>query len=180
MIAMQYKIDFPDTYDMAQIRQRIVDKGPLLDGWEGLIFKAYLYSETSQPDMPNRYAPIYLWRDQQAIWDFLSGPGFAGLCADFGRPKVNLWYVTNHSLFRDLNDVSQALICESGRNPCVSNIHADNAASVVNLEGVDPWSWQQITVDLANDTAETPAGWQAYRCGYLARGAQFDFVKSTV
>lgn len=34
MIAMQYKIDFPDTYDMAQIRQRIVDKGPLLDGWE--------------------------------------------------------------------------------------------------------------------------------------------------
>ena len=44
MIAMQYKIVLPSDYPMETIEARIKEKGHLLDGFPGLIFKAYLYS----------------------------------------------------------------------------------------------------------------------------------------
>ena len=45
MIAMQYKISLPDNYDMNVIRQRVADNGHRTDGFQDLIFKAYLISE---------------------------------------------------------------------------------------------------------------------------------------
>lgn len=42
MIAMQYSFTLPADYDMSIIDRRIRDKGPLLDGFPNLGFKAYL------------------------------------------------------------------------------------------------------------------------------------------
>lgn len=42
---MQYKISLPDNYDMNVIRQRVADNGHRTDGFQDLIFKAYLISE---------------------------------------------------------------------------------------------------------------------------------------
>ena len=42
MIAMQYGFTLPADYDMTIIDRRMRDKGPLLDGFPDLRFKAYL------------------------------------------------------------------------------------------------------------------------------------------
>ncbi|MBM3116959.1 DUF4865 family protein [Jeongeupia naejangsanensis] len=93
MIAMQYSILLPANYDMAIIDARIATRGGLTDRLSGLIFKAYLSARRSEGARHNLYAPLYLWQDIAAMNAFLSGPGFAGLCADFGRPPVQCWPV---------------------------------------------------------------------------------------
>ena len=45
MIAMQYKIFLPDDYDMDNIRQRVKNNGHKTDGFQDLMFKAYLIKE---------------------------------------------------------------------------------------------------------------------------------------
>lgn len=42
MIAMQYKILLSDDYDMDNIRQRVKNNGYKTDGFQDLMFKAYL------------------------------------------------------------------------------------------------------------------------------------------
>ena len=42
MLAMQYKIQLPDDFDMNLIRQRVRENGTKTDGFQDLIFKAYL------------------------------------------------------------------------------------------------------------------------------------------
>ncbi|MBD8874300.1 DUF4865 family protein [Rhodanobacter sp. DHB23] len=94
MIAMQYAITLPADYDMAAIRRRIADKGHLLDGFPGLVFKAWLYAARDDRALPvrdNLYAPFYLWRDGEGMNAFLNGAGFAALSHDFGRPAVRTW-----------------------------------------------------------------------------------------
>lgn len=48
MIAMQYKILLPDDYDMNSIRQRVVNNGSKTDGFQDLLFKAYLITERNK------------------------------------------------------------------------------------------------------------------------------------
>jgi hypothetical protein len=36
----------------------------------------------------NQYAPFYFWAEPAGMNEFLFGPGFAALSADFGRPQV--------------------------------------------------------------------------------------------
>lgn len=59
MIAMQYKIILPSDYPMEKIETRIREKGNLLDGYPGLVFKAYLYSRKNAEyyTSSNSYAP---------------------------------------------------------------------------------------------------------------------------
>jgi hypothetical protein len=47
MLAMQYSFTFPADYDMAIIERRIAENGHRLDGFPGLLFKAYLYARRS-------------------------------------------------------------------------------------------------------------------------------------
>ncbi|MDI3389037.1 DUF4865 family protein [Streptomyces sp. B-S-A8] len=89
MHAMQYEITLPAGYDMGVIHERVKARGHLLDELPGLGFKAYLVRERGRDGSPvNQYAPFYLWSDSAAMAAFLAGPGFRGLCADFGRPTV--------------------------------------------------------------------------------------------
>ena len=48
MIAMQYSFTLPADYDMSVIDRRIADTGPLLDGFPGLKFKAYLVARRGE------------------------------------------------------------------------------------------------------------------------------------
>ena len=70
MIAMQYRFTLPADYDMSIIERRIRDKGPLLDRFPGLGFKAYLYAvadDTATGGRENLYAPF--WRLQRSsVW----------------------------------------------------------------------------------------------------------------
>ncbi|MEC5160669.1 MULTISPECIES: DUF4865 family protein [unclassified Janthinobacterium] len=94
MIAMQYRFVLPADYDMAVIERRIAGKGHLLDGFPGLLLKAYL-SANKRGGGPtdNLYAPFYLWRDNEAMSAFLCGPGFVAVSQAFGWPAVQTWSV---------------------------------------------------------------------------------------
>jgi len=89
MITMQYEITLPSDYDMTIIERRVRDRGHMTDTSMGLALKAYLVRTREPGGSPvNQYAPFYLWRTANGMQTFLCGPGFAGLCASFGRPRV--------------------------------------------------------------------------------------------
>lgn len=95
MIAMQYSFTLPADYDMSIVDRRIRDKGPLLDGFPNLGFKAYLSARKGEfGSHDNVYAPFYLWQRPEGATDFLCGPGFEALTGAFGWPQVMTWIVS--------------------------------------------------------------------------------------
>jgi hypothetical protein len=94
MIAMQYSFTLPADYDMSIVDRRIRDKGPMLDGFPNLGFKAYLSARRGEfGSAENLYAPFYLWQKSEGASDFLGGPGFEALTQSFGWPQVRIWIV---------------------------------------------------------------------------------------
>ena len=66
MIGKQYKIKLPDDCDMKIIRQRVSNNGEKTDGFQDLLFKAYLISENDSPlESGNEYSPLYLWENNE-------------------------------------------------------------------------------------------------------------------
>lgn len=111
MIAMQYSFVLPADYDMAVIDRRIREKGPLLDGFPRLRFKAYLAARKQDAGFAsaeNLYAPFYLWDEPEGIDDFLSGPGFAAVTRDFGWPSVQTWLIRHAELTSNLSATTHA------------------------------------------------------------------------
>ena len=106
MLAMQYSFVLPADYDMAIIERRIRDKGPMLDGFPHLCFKAYLSARKHDgyfASAENLYAPFYLWDHPEGMSNFLTGPGFAALTRDLGWPPVKTWIVWHAELAEDLS-----------------------------------------------------------------------------
>ena len=96
MIAMHYRFTLPADYDMVLIEQRIASNGARLDGFPGLLFKAYLYSRQDDGALPgqeNRYAPFYVWHSAEAMHRFLASEGFAALTRHFGWPRIETWHL---------------------------------------------------------------------------------------
>lgn len=191
MIAMQYSFRLPADYNMDIIDSRIRDKGPMLDDFPDLAFKAYLVARQSQPDVPsdgtgsrdNLYAPFYLWSHPRGMENFLCGPGFAALAASFGRPKVTSWipwaataasdirratFATRQCSFigadESLDDLRQSAIRQH------QNLLDAGAIAVVC--GFDPAEWGRVQFALWPD--HPPARWkddretQTYRVGHVS------------
>ncbi len=92
MYVMQYAITLPADYDMQIIRTRVATRSWFTDDFAGLATKAYAIRERGKADSAvNEYAPFYVWTSLRGMNAFLWGDGFAGLCADFGRPRVRSW-----------------------------------------------------------------------------------------
>lgn len=85
MLAMHYAIPLKEASQIAAVRARAVERGPLFDGMKGLGTKLFLI-DPSDPC----YATFYLWRDPDAAQAFLEGPFFKALSDSFGRPEVKL------------------------------------------------------------------------------------------
>lgn len=58
MIAMQYKVKLLDNFDMNIIRKRVIDNGRKTDGFQDLIFKAYLIAVKDNHSAPNGWQKI--------------------------------------------------------------------------------------------------------------------------
>jgi hypothetical protein len=153
MLAMHYTIALPDDFDMDVIRGRIHDKGALLDGFDGLLFKAFLYACRGEDGPRNLYAPFYVWSDPAAMDRFLRGPGYAALSADFGRPAVGLWVVSE--LMRG-EALRQARWATFGAEP----------GDVATVSLYDPAAWTDDRFTLRRDVPATPR----FRVGYVALG----------
>lgn len=85
MLAMHYAIPLKDRDQVAAVRARVAERGPLFDGLPGLHVKLFLID----PADPC-YAPFYLWREPDAALAFLSGDFFKSIIDTFGRPMVRL------------------------------------------------------------------------------------------
>lgn len=91
MIAMQYKILLPDDYNMDNIRQRVKSNGYKTDGFQDLMFKAYLIMEKdSTSESHNEYSPLYLWKDSEGMNKFIFEGFYNNILQFFGWQKINI------------------------------------------------------------------------------------------
>ena len=89
MLAMQYKIQLPDDFDMNLIRQRVRENGTKTDGFQDLIFKAYLSSTKGQHDVQaNQYAPLYLWGGVDGMNQFIWQGFYDNILKSFGWQQI--------------------------------------------------------------------------------------------
>ncbi|ORM65360.1 DUF4865 domain-containing protein [Pantoea rodasii] len=165
MIVMQYRFTLPADYDMSIIDTRIKQNGAKLDGFPGLLFKAYLVSRIGDAHCDeNRYAPLYLWKNADAMANFLQSPAFEKLTQDFGWPLIDNWLALRLPNIEVIND---ATWLSMRKRP----IAAHSALSALALEGQlcawDVSRWQLLQVDFGSGPK---AGFDNYRINYVANG----------
>ena len=104
MLAMHYRFDLPDSFDMQAIRQRVAAISGTFDRLPGLYCKAFLITDRRSGGS-NSYAPFYLWRDAPAMTGFLRSEAFRALVQKFGRPAVRCWQEIAYVAGPAVNDV---------------------------------------------------------------------------
>jgi hypothetical protein len=185
MIAMQYSVTLPADYDMEIVARRIRDRGHMMNGFPGLGFKAFLMARRSCgacPSATNLYAPFYLWQHAEGMSDFLSGPGFAGLSRDFGRPAVTTWTLW-HARQREgvaAAGFAKRLVVPIGPEADLAALRvqeghrtedamAEGAVAVVSA--FDPGAWALVRFSLWQQPfAAADSGAQLYEVGHVAKG----------
>ncbi|PZM10306.1 DUF4865 family protein [Rhizobium tubonense] len=185
MIAMQYSFTLPADYDMSIIDRRIDDKGPLLDNFPGLKFKAYLTArigDTTTASRENLYAPFYVWEKEAGLNDFVCGPGFAAVAGSFGRPRIRTWIAwqtaisthINAARFatRELFDIAPYDPLDEMRKRESEAVAQDVQAggALASVAAFEPTSWTRVRFRLWDELPGTAlaAGPLAYRIGHLS------------
>ncbi|PVZ82567.1 DUF4865 domain-containing protein [Serratia sp. S1B] len=166
MIVMQYRFTLPADYDMALIERRIEENGAKLNGFAGLLFKAYLIARCDDVYTDeNRYAPLYVWKNAKAMTTFLQSPGFKKLTQDFGWPQIDTWLALR---LPDINEIRHATWLSMTKQ----NIATHSDLSVLGLDphlcAWDVSRWQLLQIDFG----DVPhAGRENYRIKYMASEA---------
>jgi hypothetical protein len=179
MLLMQYRFDLEVDHDMKALRERVSVIGSGFNSLAGLVQKAFLVANLAN-GRPNRYAPFYVWEDEEAMRAFLLSDAFARVCAKYGRPKVRTW-MTIHSKTggfyqmpgqatqefisiepsADLSTVAseeRAKAYAAGRSGELHSIHI----------GLDTTLWQLVRTCFWHQPPETTDGIDAYDLEYLA------------
>ncbi|KEP71701.1 hypothetical protein DL1_01465 [Thioclava dalianensis] len=183
MIAMQYSFTLPADYDMAIIDRRIRDKGPMLDGFPRLRFKAYLSAKKEDADLTsaeNLYAPFYLWDEPEGIDSFLSGAGFETLTRDFGWPSVQTWLIWQTKLGPDLSAARYAIrtietiapyanLAELRERADAKAQSAMQAGALAAIVGFDPTAWRQLLFSLWPKVPVAAEVAQIYTVGHVSQ-----------
>lgn len=162
MIVMHYRFTLPADYDMSIIGRRIAENGAKLNGFAGLLFKAYLVARRHEAGAEeNRYAPLYVWKDAGAMARFLQSAGFRTLTQDFGWPQIETWLALR---LPETEEVRNAAWLSITRQPIPP--HSDLAALVNRqLCAWDVSRWQRLQVDVGD---APQAGKENYRIAYVA------------
>ncbi len=185
MMAMQYSLTLPADYDMSIIDRRIRDKGPLLDGYPNLLFKAYL--RAAQGDLGSRdnlYAPFYVWERGEGASSFLCGPGFQAIIRDFGRPRVQTWIIwkaCRGPKVKEAKFATREIVPITSRDPLdelqrsacdLAADEVDNVGVLASVVGFEPTTWSRVHFKLwgTPPAADLPAGTQVYRVGHVSTG----------
>lgn len=87
MIGMQYKITLPNDYDMDIIRDRVTKNGNKTDGFDRLLFKAYLIADYSNK---KQYAPLYVWKNNEGMNKFIFEGFYDNIINSFGWQNINI------------------------------------------------------------------------------------------
>jgi hypothetical protein len=184
MIAMQYNFVLPADYDMGIVDRRIVEKGPLLDNFPNLRFKAYLTARrngdgTRSED--NLYAPFYLWNRPDGLNDFVCGEGFAAVTQSFGWPQVKTWIVWRAHLSAHVAEAAFATreILSIAPHAALGELRKRESADAVDdierggalasVAAFEPTTWTRVRFRLWGERpAAIGAGIQTYRVGHLS------------
>lgn len=181
MIAMQYSFTLPADYDMAIIRERIAEKGHLLDHFDGLHLKAYLHATRGEDSTENLYAPFYLWRDSEAMQRFLGGSGFKALVQAFGWPSIRCWQVWDAHLAaqasqarfaaRAIHPISPYTALDALREEERARLHADvERGALAAITAFEPTTWTHVSFRLYDAlpvNAPDPSA-QRYAVGHVS------------
>ncbi|MBB3595480.1 hypothetical protein FHX08_005892 [Rhizobium sp. BK529] len=182
MMAMQYSFTLPADYDMEIIDRRIRDKGPAMDGFPHLGFKAFLSARRGEfGSRENLYAPFYLWNQPEGASDFICGPGFAALTDAFGRPRIRHWIVWHAHVLPDLGSARFADSEYLAIEPHVSlpglrqqeiDLAKRKAGSkhvLARIAAFDPHDWTMVRFGLYAEAPTISGTNQIYRIGHLSR-----------
>jgi hypothetical protein len=185
MIAMQYSFTLPADYDMSIIDRRIRDKGPLLDNFPDLRFKAYLTARAGDEKTASRenlYAPFYIWEKAEGLNNFVCGPGFAAVAASFGRPRIRTWVVWKTAISADIGAArfaTRELVDIGAYEPLDELRKRESEAVAVDVEAgsalasvaaFEPTSWSRVRFRLWQELPDAAlvANALAYRVGHLS------------
>ena len=174
MIAMQYRFPLPADYDMGIIDRRIAEKGRLMDGFPGLLFKAYLSARKGGSAQDNAYAPFYVWNTVEGMHAFLNGAGFAGLVQTFGRPAVATWLVWQARLGPGFERARFASV-ERRTIPPGTDLEAlrreavaDGGRALAAVVGYEPGDWTLVRFRLWDGEPVADASTQVYAVGHVS------------
>ncbi|MEI4480312.1 MULTISPECIES: DUF4865 family protein [unclassified Phyllobacterium] len=184
MIAMQYSFTLPADYDMGIIDRRIAEKGPLLDNFPNLAFKAYLTArrDDERQIRENLYAPFYVWRHEAGLNDFVCGNGFDAVSRSFGRPSIKTWMIWQAEISAAISSAAFAtreiqpiepfssladLRCREAEK-ALADVEKGGALAAVSA--FDPTCWTQIRFRLWKEEPKSTikSGFQAYKVGHLS------------
>ncbi|MDR0219233.1 MAG: DUF4865 family protein [Enterobacteriaceae bacterium] len=163
---MQYRFTLPADYNMTIIEARIAENGAKLNGFIGLLFKAYLVSRCDEAHTDeNRYAPLYVWKNAEAMATFLQSPGFQKLTQDFGWPQIDTWLALRLPAIDEVRNAGWLSITKQ-------HIAAHSDLSALALDGQlcawDVSRWQILQIDFGD---APHAGRENYHIGYVASEA---------
>jgi hypothetical protein len=177
---MQYSFTLPADYDMAIIRQRIADKGHLLDHFDGLLLKSYLHATHGPSSSENLYAPFYVWRDSAAMQRFLGSDGFAHLTKAFGWPSIRVWPVwdaylspeARHARFasREIQPIPPYAALDVVRDEQHTRLQHDiERGALAAVSAFEPTTWTRVSFRLWDDTPPASSAGQWYEVGHVSQ-----------
>lgn len=185
MYGMQYQITLPTDYDMQIIRDRVTRTGHLMDGYEGLEFKAYLIQEKAKGAAQNTYAPFYVWRNIDGMRQFCWGePGYSAIVRDFGRHPIHDWTIhqlvtgpADYSAARSLSVKTVTPPSNTAPSNCIDDITSEFLAAttdstIARVTAVDVTTWNVILVELStHETNQSTTGATAYEVLHVSAAA---------
>ncbi|QNJ99806.1 DUF4865 family protein [Dyella telluris] len=180
MIAMQYSFTLPADYDMAIVRQRIAEKGHMLDHFDGLRFKTYLHAERGATSTENLYAPFYVWHDSAAMQRFLGSEGFVRLTQAFGWPVIRLWPVwdihassdTQQARYatRDVQPIAPHTALDTLREEQRAALQHDvERGALAAVSAFEPTRWTRVNFRLWSRTPPAGQPGQWYHVGHVSQ-----------
>lgn len=148
MIGMHYNIKLPADYDMGIVRNRVTNNGYKTDGFEDLLFKAYLIGEVKNGKLNNRYAPLYVWKDSKGMSKFIFEGSFDKILESFGWENIKIGITSQVALsseFSQSNYVTEDLKSISPRKS-VKNVNLKpteekESLGVVTIYNPDDWNY---------------------------------------
>lgn len=181
MLIAHYAHRLPSNYDVGLIRARAAQRGPEWAATAELYFKGFLLRERGRYGIgANEYSSFYLWRQDDALRDFLRDDRFRGVTDSFGRPDVQTALAIDarkgrgrvaRFAYKEEGDIPRDadldLFCaqEAERNRAV----ASDAASVAAAVAIDPRNWRVIRIVLSENEPTGSEQGVAYEVLYLAR-----------
>ncbi len=181
MLMMQYIHRLPADYDMNKIASRAASLGPDWDDTPGLGFKAFVAQRRGENGaLNNAYSSLYLWLDDEAASDFITGERFQKVIDGFGRPAIETWLPLDvhlgsatgaRAVYREdvLIDPAANFVAlkrsENERNTAIVSQTGIYAA----VTAIDLANWRLSRFRLSSEAATTPEHGSAYDILHLAK-----------